>query len=275
MKAKLFFIHGFNTTSLVWRKAINICEPSIEVHFHDWNSYYSPSSTCSRILLNTFQAVSYGSCELAECLKLAEENIDEEADILFSKINSICGENELVMLVAHSMGTKILRQAIDRIATERPDIIIHFMTIAGIENSANFGCFDTKVQSGVNLFNPRDNIIKNYELIGEYSDAPIGRHGITYEDNIVNVKVDIEHSDYNKSYVFLNLFYLWTNQIMLKPSITNFDFNQTAPISSLLSFYPSISPSIFLPFYPFLLVLLPYYNLLPSEVIRKYLLSVK
>lgn len=275
MKAKLFFIHGFNTTSLVWRTAINIYEPSIEVHFHDWNSYYSPSATWSRILLNTVQAFSYGSCEFAESLKLAEAKIDEETDILFSKINRICGKNELVMLVAHSMGTKILRQTIDRIATERPDIIIHFMTIAGIENSVNFGCFNTKVQSGVNLFNPRDDSVKYYELIGEYSDAPIGRHGITYEDNIVNVKVDIEHSDYNKSYVFLNLFYFWTKQIMLKPSITNFVFNQTAPISSLLSFYPSISPSIFLPFYPSLLVLLPNYYLLPSEVIRKFLLSIK
>lgn len=213
MKAKLFFIHGFNATSLSWRQVIKICEPSIEVHFHDWDSCYFPVSPFFRGALNYTQFICGDTPELIQTLRFAEDRIDEETDILVSKINNLCGENELVMLVAHSMGTKIMRQTIDRIAIERSDLIIHFMTIAGIENSVNFGYFDTKVQSGVNVFNPQDNIVAWYEHT-EYSDAPIGLYGITHEDNIVNIKVNIGHSDYNKSYYFIKLFYLWTKLII-------------------------------------------------------------
>lgn len=221
MKAKLFFIHGFNTTSLNWRQVIKTCEPSIEVHFHDWDSGYFPVNAFLRTNLNMVQCVFGHTPEIIQSLWDAEDRIDTETDMLVSKINDLCAENELVMLVAHSMGTKIMRQAIDRIAIERPDIIIHFMAIAGIENSVNFGCFDTKVQSGVNVFNPQDNIVEWYENT-EYSDAPIGRYGITHEENIINVRVNIEHAGYNESNYFIKLFYLWTKLIVSNPKLSSF-----------------------------------------------------
>lgn len=219
MKAKLFFIHGFNSISSNWLHVMRICEPSIEVHFHDWDSghFFVPPSF--RVGLNAVQLLCGNTPELIQSLWVADDRIDEETDILVSKINNLCGENELVMLVAHSMGTKIMRQTIDRIAIERPDIIIHFMAIAGIENSASFGCFDAKVQSGVNLFNPQDFFIKLYEYT-DFSDAPIGRHGITYEENIHNIQVDIGHSDYNRSYFFYGLFNTWTKLIISNPKFT-------------------------------------------------------
>lgn len=218
-KLTVFLVHGFRSHCeymikfhTLWKN--NHIHFKTIIHNHNWFAGWPESN------ITTGFKLLFGRRNAADKIKLewdeAVENFNPASEELAKKINSNAPPDTDILLVGHSMGTEIIRLAIEMV---RPDINIYLFLMAGVANTDEIEeLFNLpNVHLAINLYSNKDIILD--EILPEMDTGnfymPIGTNKI-YHDSALEIETTLGHSDYLGSQLVFDYYTMLVTKLLDK-----------------------------------------------------------
>lgn len=184
------------------------------IYDHNWFSGWPESkiTTGVKLLFGQRNAADRMKSEWDE----AVENFKSSSEDLARKINSYTPHGGDLVLVGHSMGTEIIRLAVEMI---RPDINIYLFLMAGVANHEDIeNLFNlSNVHIAFNFYSKKDIIIQ--DILPEMDTGnfyqPIGGSKI-YHDSVMEIETTLGHSDYLSSQLVFDYYTMLVTKLLDK-----------------------------------------------------------
>lgn len=226
----VFLIHGFrshciNMLSFYEAYKKNEIHFKTKVHAHNWRA--------GKIIESKFDAVferlmsnrrDYAD-EIMEQWHEATLNIEKSSIQLADKINTSVPKNGDALLVAHSLGTEVVQNAIEHI---REDIDIYLFLMAGVANALTIEDLidhDKRIKLVYNYHSRNDRILNQIlPLMAGFPD-PIGINSID-SPKVSNIKTNSGHSDYFSSSTVISKYTKLVTSLLKKAPDTHLRFTQ-------------------------------------------------
>ncbi|WP_397452054.1 hypothetical protein [Pseudomonas sp. NA-150] len=218
---QVFLVHGFrshciNMLSFYEAYKKDKIHFKSNVHAHNWDAGTIIQSKFDTV----FEVLSKGlrghADEVMDQWSAAVDRIDDTAQVLVKTINDSVPQGGDALLVAHSMGTEVVLQAISHI---RKDIDIYLFFMAGIANSLVYEDLiehDARIRLVYNYYSDSDLILERYlPEIGICFYDPIGMFEIDGK-KVSNVNIKCGHSGYFSSRPVLNKYTELVTQLVNK-----------------------------------------------------------
>ncbi|MCW6030183.1 DUF726 domain-containing protein [Pantoea sp. JK] len=220
---KVFTVHGFQSNSSAMYKFVDVLENAlphdkavrdIKVYQLDWESGV-PSGKMERVLSFLSSPRIYGE-KTINAWDEAQNNISKAAQKLAYNVNLRSTPSEIILIVAHSMGTQVVLESLDMIDKENK---IFLLLMGGISSEMEYAMLDSyeNVIGAFNLYSTNDFILERLlSEISFYSTSAIGTTSIS-SDKVINIETNFGHSEYMESDYVLRHLYL-RKCLGIKPS---------------------------------------------------------
>ena len=193
----VFLTHGFRSSC----KAMNnfktsSCKHNVKIYAHEWNAGKQYGGNVE-VIINTINSLLFFQPEnTAEEWGFASDNVFASSEILAKNINMLTPQGGSVLLVAHSLGSEVVENALSSI---REDILIYLFFMGGVSNALVIESLielNEKIRFVINFYSERDFILNKFlPSVGSIYFDPIGSNSIESEKTL-NIKLNIDHTGY-------------------------------------------------------------------------------